>query len=194
MTTHHVQDPTVIHFTIDGRHGILGARQIAEALKELLPSMFLLDVLLHSNIFPLQHMRVDAIPLLFPRLLCQILEHLGYPSKPQLKRRRICREIFTLDKWTNMTAYVAHPGAPSRLEHPEIPQDEQIQQHLGILSPPEHDMSGPSEPINPSQDAPPVKQTTPHEETTIVDVKTPISSTQTSTAKPSSPHNPSTTT
>ena len=26
MTTHHVRDPTVIHFTIDGCHGILGAR------------------------------------------------------------------------------------------------------------------------------------------------------------------------
>ncbi|RVW13020.1 Pol polyprotein [Vitis vinifera] len=26
MTTHQVRDPTVIHFTIDGRHGILGAR------------------------------------------------------------------------------------------------------------------------------------------------------------------------
>ena len=33
MTTHHVQDPTVIHFTIDGRHGILGARHIAKALR-----------------------------------------------------------------------------------------------------------------------------------------------------------------
>ena len=32
MTTHHVRDPTIIHFTIDGRHGILGARHIAEAL------------------------------------------------------------------------------------------------------------------------------------------------------------------
>ena len=32
MTTHQVRDPTVIHFTIDGRHGILGARHIAEAL------------------------------------------------------------------------------------------------------------------------------------------------------------------
>ncbi|RVW92649.1 hypothetical protein CK203_041560 [Vitis vinifera] len=36
--------------------------------------------------------RTDAIPLLFPRLLCQILEHLGYPSNPQLERKRICRE------------------------------------------------------------------------------------------------------
>ena len=33
MTTHRVWDPTVIHFTIDGRHGILGARHIAEALR-----------------------------------------------------------------------------------------------------------------------------------------------------------------
>ena len=152
MTTHRVWDPTVIHFTINGRHGILGARHIAEALripydpmrpedyrvwahhsqsdmvhilsrgtstrsyllrKELPPNMFLLDELLRHNIFPLQHMvqrrrailealfqisegfyfgphhlimtallyfeekvhrkkllRADAIPLLFPRLLC----------------------------------------------------------------------------------------------------------------------------
>ena len=152
MTTNQVRDPTVIHFTIDGRHGILGARHIAEALhipyelarpedfrawnhssrsdivhtlfrgafsrhyilrKELPPNMFFIDALLRHNIFPLQHwvqrrgvllealfriyegyffgphhlimaallyfeekvhrkklLRADAIPLLFPRLLC----------------------------------------------------------------------------------------------------------------------------
>ncbi|RVW72472.1 hypothetical protein CK203_060487 [Vitis vinifera] len=32
MTTNQVRDPSVIHFTIDGRHGILGARHIVEAL------------------------------------------------------------------------------------------------------------------------------------------------------------------
>ena len=32
MTTNQVRDPTLIHFTIDGRHGILGARHIVEAL------------------------------------------------------------------------------------------------------------------------------------------------------------------
>ena len=57
--------------------------------------------------------RADCIPLLFPRLLCQILEHLGYPAEPQLERKRICREPFTLDKWNNMTAYkVDQPGQP----------------------------------------------------------------------------------
>ena len=32
MTTNQVCDPTAIHFTIDERHGILGAWHIAEAL------------------------------------------------------------------------------------------------------------------------------------------------------------------
>ena len=95
MTTRHVRNPNVIYFTIDGRHGILGARNIANALhipyapmspvdfrewshfsqrdmvrilsrgtstrsfllrKELPPGMLLVDVVLRSNIFPLQHM------------------------------------------------------------------------------------------------------------------------------------------
>ena len=52
-------------------------------------------------------LQADAIPLLFLRLLCQVLEHLGYPTEPQLEHRRICREIFTLNRWTSMTAYGA---------------------------------------------------------------------------------------
>eukprot|EP00261_Vitis_vinifera_P016586 XP_010645785.1 PREDICTED: MAGE-like protein 2 [Vitis vinifera] len=48
------------------------------------------------------------------QLLCQILEHLGYPTEPQLERKRICREVFTLEKWNNMTTY--------RVDQPERPQ------------------------------------------------------------------------
>ena len=33
MTTRGVRSPTTIHFTIDGRHGILKARHLAEALQ-----------------------------------------------------------------------------------------------------------------------------------------------------------------
>ena len=61
--------------------------------------------------------RADAIPLLFPRLLCQILEHLGYPAEPQHERKRFCREIFTFDKWTSMTSFGgADQGAPAGAE------------------------------------------------------------------------------
>nr|CAN61898.1 hypothetical protein VITISV_032373 [Vitis vinifera] len=92
-------------------------------------------------------LRADAIPLLFPRLLCQILEHLGYPSEPQLKRRCICREIFTLDKWTSMTTYGAESGALDGLEHPEIPHPEQPKESQLVKIP--ADMRAPA-PVVPS--------------------------------------------
>ena len=36
--------------------------------------------------------RADTIPLLFPRLLCHILEHMGSPTEPHLERHHHCRE------------------------------------------------------------------------------------------------------
>ncbi|RVW63916.1 hypothetical protein CK203_055722 [Vitis vinifera] len=71
--------------------------------RELPPSMFLIDALLHSGAS-------------------------GYPSDPQLERKRICREVFTLDKWTNMTAY--------RAEQPELHSQLRYQlpgEHLQII-------------------------------------------------------------
>ncbi|RVW62571.1 hypothetical protein CK203_061604 [Vitis vinifera] len=65
----------------------------------------------------------------------QILEYLGYPFEPQLERRRICREIFTLDKWTSMTAYGVEPGAPAGLEHPEIPHPQQPEEPQPVKIP-----------------------------------------------------------
>ncbi|RVW19616.1 hypothetical protein CK203_114691 [Vitis vinifera] len=131
MTARHVRNPNVINFTIDGRHGILGARHIAEALhipyepegastwdascrcgvalqhistssygaEEVSyirgfisdirgfyfgPHHLIMTSLLHfeEKVHRKKLERVDAIPLLFPRLLCSILEHLGYPFKP----------------------------------------------------------------------------------------------------------------
>ncbi|RVW72136.1 hypothetical protein CK203_057979 [Vitis vinifera] len=51
-------------------------------------------------------------------------------------------------------------------------------------------MPGPSKPTNPSQEAPLAEQTVPHEETTTIEIETPIQSTQTTTVEPSSPHDP----
>ncbi|XP_010658876.1 uncharacterized protein LOC104881221 [Vitis vinifera] len=91
-------------------------------------------------------LRANAIPLLFPRLLCQILEHLGYPSQPQLERKRICRKVFTLDKWKNMTAYSAELGAPAGVEHPEIPHPEQPEEPQPIETPTDKKAPAPAVP------------------------------------------------
>ena len=131
---------------------------------ELPPRMLLVDVVLYSNLFPLQHsvlrrkfildalfriskgfyfgpyhlimaslihfedkvhkkklQRVDTIPLLFSRLLCQILEYLGFPTEPWLERHRLCRERFTLDKWNQLVGYSALPEVPPMVAPPLPP-------------------------------------------------------------------------
>ena len=113
--------------------------------RQLPVSMLLIDHVLRSNIFPLQHIvqrrgailkalycisegywfspselfmtsllhfedkvhrrnltQAEAIPLLFPRLLCQILEHLGFPEEPRLERRRVWEDILTIDRWPRL--------------------------------------------------------------------------------------------
>ena len=110
--------------------------------RQLPPGMLLIDHVLRSNLFPLQHLvhrrgailkalyRIsggfwfstvelimialfhfedkihrknlswaEAIPLLFLRQLSQVLEHLGFPTEPQLERCRVCEAVFTIEKW-----------------------------------------------------------------------------------------------
>ncbi|KAL6346177.1 hypothetical protein AAG906_027916 [Vitis piasezkii] len=69
----------------------------------------------------------------------------------------------------------------------------QIQRHLGILSPSEHDIPIPSEPTGPSQDPPLAEQTMPPKEPTTREIEASIPSIQTSTTEPSSPHDSPTT-
>ena len=50
----------------------------------------------------------------------------------------------------------------------------QIQQHLGILPPPEHDMPGPSKPTAPSEEATPAKQAIPYAKATLAEQAIPF--------------------
>ena len=184
MTSRQDPHPTAMHFSIDGREGILRASDIAAILnipvilansaeyrqwphpspremvrllsrvtrvgsilfrRQLPPSMLPIDHVLQSNLFPLQHLiqrrgailealyrisegfwfsptelimtslfhleekfhrknlsRVESIPLIFLRLLSQVLEHLGFPTKPRLENRRDCETTFTVEKWKSM--------------------------------------------------------------------------------------------
>ena len=47
--------------------------------------------------------QAESIPLLFSRLLCQMLEHIGFPAESQLESHRDCEAILTVDKWQLLT-------------------------------------------------------------------------------------------
>ena len=44
----------------------------------------------------------EAIPPLMPRLLCHILEHLGFSGEPRIKRRQSCPHIVSLERTLSM--------------------------------------------------------------------------------------------
>ena len=42
--------------------------------------------------------RAKSIPLLMPRLLCQVLEHLGFPEEPRVERRFRCPQVLSMER------------------------------------------------------------------------------------------------
>ena len=66
--------------------------------------------------------QADHIPLLFSRLLCHVLEHMGYPIEPHFESHHHYRDYFTLDKWTQLVGYSVLVAEPPQGE--EASQDE----------------------------------------------------------------------
>ena len=58
-------------------------------------SLFHFEDRVHHRSLP----RAKSLPLLFPRLLCQVLEHIGFPTEPRLERRHGCEATLTIDRW-----------------------------------------------------------------------------------------------
>ena len=71
--------------------------------------------------------RAESTPLLFPRLLCQVLEHIGFLEDPRLERRRDYEVVLTVDRWHTMPhSYHLPPPDPAE-DQPtaDIPPEDQ---------------------------------------------------------------------
>ena len=42
--------------------------------------------------------RAEAFPLLMPRLLSQVLEHLGFPEETHIERRVSCLQVLSIER------------------------------------------------------------------------------------------------
>ena len=61
----------------------------------ILTSLFHFEDKVHRRILP----SAKSMPLLFLRLLCQVLEHIGFPAEPRLERRRGNEATLIIDRW-----------------------------------------------------------------------------------------------
>ena len=71
--------------------------------------------------------RAESTPLLFPGLLCQVLEHIDFPTEPRLERRRDCEVVLTVDRWQIMPHSYHLPLQDPAEDQPvvDLPTEEQ---------------------------------------------------------------------
>ena len=92
------------------QHNVQRRRAILEALYRIYegfwfsPAELFMTSLLHfeDKVHRRNLTRAEAIPLLFPRLICQVLEHLDFLEEPRLERRRVCEDVLTIDRWPRL--------------------------------------------------------------------------------------------
>ncbi|RVW78561.1 hypothetical protein CK203_049765 [Vitis vinifera] len=87
------------------------------------PHHLIMATLLHfeEKVHTRRLARADSMPLLFPRLLCHVLAHMGFPADPRSEPRRHCRESFSLDQWTQIWLHRQSPELPEPREVPPVP-------------------------------------------------------------------------
>ena len=68
------------------------------------PSELVMTSLLHfeEKVHRKGLVRAESLPLLMPRLLCQVLEHLGFPEEPRIERRIRCPLVLSMERVMTM--------------------------------------------------------------------------------------------
>ena len=87
------------------------------------PHHLIMVVLLHfeEKVHTRHRTRANTIHLLFPRLLCHVLAHMGFPADPHSKPRHHCRESFSLDQWNQVWLHQHSLALPEPREVPPAP-------------------------------------------------------------------------
>ncbi|KAL6346938.1 hypothetical protein AAG906_005998 [Vitis piasezkii] len=166
MTTCGVPSPTSIHFTIDGRHGTLEAKHIAEALQipfePVDPSVFRQwSPLSQRDMLAGYFAPPGALPMVAPldELLIETIPPVPMPE--------------AVSAAPPMTSIVP-PIAPTTFKpFITISASKFRGIHLSLLPPPQPDLPESSKPLAPTEDTIPLEDTsTAEDETQIVDTVT----------------------
>ena len=104
--------------------------------------------------------RAEGLPLLMPRLLSQVLEHLGFPEEPRIERRISCTQVLSMERsLTIPISFVLQQQdqeeVPDEIvEDPLRGEDPVPKVEVEVERSPVHDLSPPSPPPPPSASAP----------------------------------------
>ena len=70
----------------------------------LSPSELVMTSLMHfeEKVHRKDLVRAESLPLLMPRLLCQVLEHMGFPAEPRIEMRVRCPLVMAVERVMTM--------------------------------------------------------------------------------------------
>ena len=86
--------------------------------------------------------RAESLPLLMPRLLSQVLEHMGFLEEPQIERRIRCPQDLSMERAMVMPIYFLL----QQQDQEEVPDPEAEDSHRDDIHAPEVEMERSSQP------------------------------------------------
>ena len=104
--------------------------------------------------------RAEGLPLLMPRLLSQVLEHLGFPEEPRIERRISCTQILSMERSLYISISIVlqqkdqEDVADEVAKDPPRGEDPVPEVEVKVARSPVPDLSPPSPPPPPSAPAP----------------------------------------
>ena len=104
--------------------------------------------------------RAECLPLLMPRLLSQVLEHLGFPEEPRIERRISCTQVLSMERSLTMPiSFVLQQQdqeeVPDEIAKDPLRGEDPVPEvEVEVERSPVPDLSPPSPPPPPSAPAP----------------------------------------
>ena len=104
--------------------------------------------------------QAEGLPLLMPRLLSHVLEHLGFPEEPRIERRIRCAQVLSAEQSLTMPISIVlqqrdqEEVADEVAEDPPRGEDPVPEVEVEVERSPVPDLSPPSPPPPPSAPAP----------------------------------------
>ena len=102
--------------------------------------------------------RAESLPLLMPRLLSQVLEHLGFLEEPRIERRTRCPQVLSMEKaMVMLISFLLQQQDQEEVPDPEVEDSKRRDVHA-----PEVEMErSPVPDISPPSPSPPASATAP---------------------------------
>ena len=124
------------------------------------PSELMMTALLHfeDKVHRKGLARAESLPLLMSRLLCQVLEHLGFPEEPRIEMRVRCPQVLSMERAMVMPiSFLLQPQDLEEVSDPEPEDSHRDDIHapeVEVERRPVPDMSPPSPPPHATTAAP----------------------------------------